>query len=135
MARSTAPSGESPSSRCVTIAASVPAAYAPVGWPWVISAHLAASEKASAASAPSRPKGADLITVPQPLECGLTGPGSTSSTPGAGVGPEASPVRHALPGARRAYSQGCCLSQPVRTGSSPARAGGEAWFWVSSQRR
>ena len=54
--------------------AKAPAASCPVGWPWVCAAHSTASWKTSCGSQPtSSPKGAERITVPQPLEPGFFG--------------------------------------------------------------
>jgi hypothetical protein len=83
-------------------------------------------------------EGGRAITVPQPLESGLTGPGFPSSTSqGSGAYIWATPDRQALPGARLGvpplgeYSQASVIRPPS---GEPSRGGaacsGPGCDWV-----
>ena len=98
-----------------------------VGWPCVRTAPWRARDTTCGSSSPGTiPYGAERMTVPQPFEPGLCG------SPGRPIPGSASPLRHAVPGARRTFSSACASIQRGGAGGAPS---GSAPSCVANQRR
>jgi hypothetical protein len=88
------------------VIAKAPAATSAVSLPCDITAPVTAASKASSVDqSATSPKGALLMTVPQPFEPGLTRVSRVA------IGPVVRPEMQALPGARSTSNTGCRVSQ------------------------